>query len=65
MMAAPLAAVRRTRTCPGPPLTSGLGMPLVDSADPTELAAVCRETGRDSFMLVIGRRCQDLARVEG
>jgi hypothetical protein len=30
-----------------------LGMPLVDSADPTELAAVCRETGRGSFMLVV------------
>jgi hypothetical protein len=28
-------------------------MPLVDSADPTELAAVCRETGRGSFMLVV------------
>lgn len=30
-----------------------MGMPLVDSADPTELAAVCRETGRGSFMLVV------------
>jgi hypothetical protein len=30
-----------------------MGMPLVDSADPSELAAVCRETGRGSFMLVV------------
>jgi kynurenine formamidase len=30
-----------------------MGMPLVDSADPTELVAVCRETGRGSFMLVV------------
>ena len=30
-----------------------MGMPLVDSADPTELAAACRQTGRGSFMLVI------------
>ncbi len=30
-----------------------MGMPLVNSADPTELAAVCRETGRGSFMLVV------------
>jgi hypothetical protein len=65
MMAALLAVACRTRTCPGPPLISGLGIPQVDSADPTELAAVCRETGRGSFMLVAGRRCQDLAPVVG
>ncbi|MCO4252131.1 cyclase family protein [Pseudarthrobacter raffinosi] len=30
-----------------------MGMPLVDSADPTELVRVCREEGRNSFMLVL------------
>ena len=30
-----------------------MGMPLVDSADPTELARVCREQGRYSFLLVL------------
>ncbi|MEU3512792.1 cyclase family protein [Streptomyces longwoodensis] len=30
-----------------------LGMPLVDSANPTELVTACREEGRNSFMLVI------------
>ena len=64
MMAALLAVACRTRTCPGPPLISGLGMPL-DDADPTELAAACRETGRGSFMLVVGRPCQDLVPVVG
>jgi len=30
-----------------------LGMPLVDSADPTELVEVCRQEGRYTFLLVI------------
>jgi kynurenine formamidase len=36
-----------------------MGMPLVDSADPTELATVCRETGRGSFMLVVAAQRLD------
>jgi hypothetical protein len=31
-----------------------LGMPLIDGADVTELAQVCRELGHYSFLLVLG-----------